>query len=286
MSTNMKGRVCLVTGANSGIGRSAALGLAETGATVVMVCRDRDKGEAARSDIVARSRNDAIDLMLADLSSQSSIRQLAAQFREKHDELHVLLNNAGKLSSQRTTTVDGLETTFAVNHLGYFLLTLLLIEVLKASAPSRIVNVSSSAHRMGTIKFDDLQLERGYGGYKAYSQSKLANVLFTYELARKLEGTGVTVNSLHPGTVRTNLFKGVTGPVGAYINLLKPLMKSSGRGAETAVYLACSPEVEGITGKYFINKKVAKSWRRSHDTEMGQRLWQVSCQLTNLPADI
>ena len=282
----MNGRICLVTGANSGIGRTAALGLAKTGATVIMVCRDRDRGEAARLDIVAQSRNDSIDLMLADLSSQSAIRNLADQFRQKYDGLHVLLNNAGSLMSRRTTTEDGFETTFAVNHLGYFLLTLSLIDILKASAPSRIVNVSSSTHRMGTIRFDDLQLENGYRGYRAYSQSKLANVLFTYELARRLEGTSVAVNCLHPGTVRTNLFKGVSGPVGAYLNLLKPLMKSTNRGAETAVYLACSPEVEGVTGKYFINKKPAKSSSRSHDEAIAQRLWEVSCQLTGLPDDI
>ena len=286
MSTTMKGRVCLVTGASSGIGRTAALELASKGATVVMVSQDRDRGEAARLDLAAQSNSDSIDLMLADLSSQSAIKHLADRFRGKYDGLHVLLNNAGRLLSRRTTTEDGLETTFAVNHLGYFLLTLSLIDILKASAPSRIVNVSSSAHRFGTMKFDELQLEKGYGGYKAYSQSKLANILFTYELARRLEGAGVTVNCLHPGTVGTSLFKGVTGPVGVYLNLLKPLMKSTNRGAETAVYLACSPEVEGVTGVYFINKKPAKSSHRSRDPAIAQQLWQVSCQLTGLPADI
>ena len=192
-------KVCLITGATSGIGKATAMGLANMGASVVMVGRDRGRGEAALAEIKEKSANASVDLLLADLSSQEEVRRLADEFKEAYPRLDVLINNAGVFRSERITTADGLEMTFAVNHLAYFLLTNLLLDVLKASAPSRIVNVSSGDHRNGTIDFDDLQGEKGYKGAKAYSQSKLANVLFTYELARRLEGTGVSANCLHPG---------------------------------------------------------------------------------------
>ena len=281
----MRDKVCIVTGANSGIGRTTALGLAGLGATVVMVCRDQGRGETARRDISAQSGNESIDLLVGDLASQRSTRELATKIQEKYQRLDVLVNNAGRLISHRSMTEDGLEATFALNHLGYFLLTNLLVDLLKASAPSRIVNVASSAHRMGTIDFDDLQYETGYGGYKAYSRSKLANVMFTYELARRLAGTGVTVNCMHPGTVRTNLFKGASGTVAFYLNMLKPLMRSLRKGAETVVYLASSPDVEGVTGQYFVNNRTRRSSRSSYDTAVAQQLWQVSAQLTGMTSD-
>src|SRR5918994_3092242 len=206
-------KVCLITGATSGIGKATAMGLANMGASVVMVGRDRGRGEAALAEIRDKSANASVNLMLADLSSQEEIRRLAHEFKEAYPRLDVLINDAGLFRSERITTADGLEMTFAVNHLAYFLLTKLLLEVLKASVPSRIVNVSSGDHSNGTIDFDDLQGEKGYKGPKAYSQSKLATVLFTYELARRLEGTGITANCLHPGgriPVRTNFGSGVS----------------------------------------------------------------------------
>src|ERR671912_2543455 len=200
----MDDKVCMITGATSGIGKATVMGLASIGASVVMVGRDRGRGEAALAEIKEGSSNASVDLMLADLSSQQEIHRLADEFKEAYPRVDVLINNAGEIRSKRVTTADGLEMTFAVNHLAYFLLTNLLLDLLMASAPSRIVNVSSGDHSNGAIDFDDLQGQKGYKGARAYSQSKLANVLFTYELARRLKGTGITANCLHPGVVRTN----------------------------------------------------------------------------------
>jgi NAD(P)-dependent dehydrogenase (short-subunit alcohol dehydrogenase family) len=222
--------------------------------------------------------------MLADLSSQEQIRRLADDFKAAYPRLDVLINNAGVFRSERITTADGIEMTFAVNHLAYFLLTNLLLDVLKASAPSRIVNVSSGAQSNGTIDFDDLQGEKGYKGTKAYSQSKLANVLFTYELARRLEGTGVTANCLHPGAVRTNFGSGSSGVFGFMVRALRPFIISPEKGAETSIYLASSPEVEGVSGRYFVKKAEARSSDVSYDERLARRLWKVSAELTNLPA--
>jgi len=278
-------KVCLITGATSGIGKATAMGLASMGASVVMVGRDRDRGEAALTEIKVKSGNASVDLMLADLSSQEEIHRLADNFKEAYPRLDVLVNNAGLFRSERITTQDGLETTFAVNHLAPFLLTNLLLDVLKASAPSRIVNVSSGDHKSGAIDFDDLQGEMGYKGAKAYSQSKLANVLFTHELARRLEGTGVSANCLHPGAgIRTNFGSGVSGALGFMVRALRPLMKSPEKGAETSIYLASSPEVEGLSGRYFVKKAEASSSAVSHDDGLDRRLWEVSADLTNLPA--
>src|SRR6266699_1360634 len=217
LNTHMKGKICIVTGANSGIGKAAALGLAQMGATIVMVCRNQIKGEEAQNEIKEKSGNDAVDLMLADLSSQASIRQLAENFQQHYQQLYVLINNAGGVNLNRRETVDGLEMTFAVNYLAPFLLTNLLLEKLKASVPARIVNVSSESHQSGYIKMDDLELEKGYRLMRAYGQSKLALVLFTYELARRLQGTGVTANCLHPGFVATNIGQNGVGSVGRSI---------------------------------------------------------------------
>jgi retinol dehydrogenase 14 len=278
-------KVCLITGATSGIGKATAMGLADMGASVVMVGRDRGRGEAALAEIKEKSANGSVHLLLANLSSREEIHRLADEFKEAYPRLDVLINNAGVFRSERTTTPDGLETTFAVNHLAHFLLTDLLLDVLKASAPSRIVNVSSGDHSNGTIDFDDLQGEKGYKGAKAYSQSKLANVLFTYELAWRLEGTGVSANCLHPGAgIRTNFGSGVSGVLGFTVRALKPLMKSPEKGAETSIYLASSPEVEGLSSRYFAKKAGARSSVVSHDERLARRLWEVSEDLTNLPA--
>jgi retinol dehydrogenase 14 len=282
--SGMRGKACLVTGGSSGIGKATALGLANMGATVIVVGRDRSRGEAAVTEIKQKSNNDAVDLMLADLSSQASIRRLAEDFKDRYQQLHVLINNAGVFTSKHTVTVDGIETTFAVNHLAPFLLTNLLLDVLKASAPARIINITSSGERSGTINFDDLQGEGRYSGFQAYNQSKLAMILFTYELARKLEGTGVTVNCVHPGVVVTNLGRGSSGAFGLLLRLMRPFFSSPEKGAETPIYLASSPEVEGVSGKYFAKKAEAKSSERSYDTVTARRLWQVSAELTKLPA--
>jgi NAD(P)-dependent dehydrogenase (short-subunit alcohol dehydrogenase family) len=280
----MDEKVCLITGATSGIGKATAMGLANMGASVVMVGRDRGRGQAALAEIKEGSANASVDLMLADLSSQQEIHRLADDFKEAYPQLDVLINNAGVICSKRVTTADGIEMTFAVNHLASFLLTNLLLDLLKASAPSRIVNVASGEQRNGIIDFNDLQGEKGYKTAKAYSQSKLATVLFTYELARRLEGTGVAVNCLHPGVVGTNLGSGVSGVFGFTVRALTPLMKSSEKGAETSIYLASSPEVEGLSGKYFVKKAEARSSDVSHDQRLARRLWEVSAELTNVPA--
>ena len=283
MKGAMDEKVCLITGATSGIGKATAMELASMGASIVMVGRDRGRGEAALAEIKETSANASVDLMLADLSSQEEIRRLADEFKDAYPRLDVLVNNAGLFRSERITTADGLETTFAVNHLAYFLLTNLLLDVLKSSAPSRIVNVSSGDHKSGAIDFDDLQQEMGYKGAKAYSQSKLANVLFTHELSRRLEGTGVSANCLHPGAgIRTNFGSGVSGVFGFMVRAMGPLMKSPEKGAETSVYLASSPEVEGVSGRYFVKIAEARSSDESYDERLGRRLWEVSAELTNL----
>src|SRR5712692_5638036 len=281
-ATTMKDKVVMVTGANSGIGKSASLALAKKGATVVMVARNPERGEAARSEIIGKSRNNSVDLLLADLSSLESVRQLAFDFRKKHSKLHVLINNAGLFNQRRRVTVDGYENTFATNYLASFLLTNLQLDLLKASAPSRIINVSSVGHYNGHINFEDLNLENDYGGWKAYGQSKLALILFTHELAKKLQGTGVTVNAVHPGTVATNIWSRPFGPVGFIMALPKLFMTTPEKGAETIVYLASSPDAKSVNGEYVEKLKVKKSSDESYDEEIAQRLWDVSAKLTSL----
>ncbi|MGH9853520.1 MAG: SDR family oxidoreductase [Blastocatellia bacterium] len=277
----MKDKICLVTGANSGIGKVTAKTLAAGGAKVIMVCRNRDKGEAARGEIVRETRNENVDLMIADFSELNQIRRLAAEVKAKYPRLSTLVNNAGAYNSDRTLTADGYETTFAVNHLAYFLLTVELLDLLKSSAPARIVNVASEAHRNAQINFDDLNLENGYTGWRAYGQSKLANVMFTYELARRLEGAGVTANCLHPGTVNTNIFGGVKGAAGKIVRLFTIFLRTPEKGADTIIWLAASPEVEGGAGKYFIDRRERESNPQSYDREAAARLWEVSEQLTS-----
>ena len=284
LNTKMQGKVCIVTGANSGIGKATALGLAQMGATVVMVCRNQVKGEEAQNEIKEKSGNDAIDLMLADLSSQESIRQLAENFQQHYQQLHVLINNAGVVNLTRRETSDGYEMMFAVNYLAPFLLTNLLLEKLKASAPARIVNVSSESHQAGYIMIDDLQSEKHYKFLRSYGQSKLALVLFTYELARRLQGTGVTANCLHPGFVATNIAQNGVGSVGRSITKLifSSLGISPEEGAKTSIYLASSPEIEGVTGKYFVKSIPVRSAPISYDETLQRQLWEASAKLVNL----
>jgi NAD(P)-dependent dehydrogenase (short-subunit alcohol dehydrogenase family) len=280
----MQGKICMVTGANSGIGKATALALAQMGATVVMVCRDRARGEEARSEITTTSRNSAVDLLLADLSSQQSIRQLVENFQHHYTRLHVLINNAGAaFPGRRRETVDGLEMTFAVNYLAPFLLTNLLLDVLTASTPARIVNVSSAAHQSGSMQLDDLQAEQRYRPMHTYPQAKLAVVLFTYELARRLQGMGVTVNCLHPGFVATNFAQSDGGPaVRLLVKVLGSFGASPQEGAKTSIYLASSPEVEGVTGKYFVKCIPRRSAAISYDESLQRHLWEQSAKLVNV----
>jgi len=266
----------VVTGASSGIGRATALALGRMGVTLALVCRDRGRGEAVRAEAGEAA------LFLADLSSQAEIRRLAAELRDRFPAIHVLVNNAGVVNLHRTTTVDGIETVFAVNHLGYFLLTHLLLDRLRSSAPARIVNVASDAHRFGKIDLDDLGHARRYRTMRVYGASKLANILFTYELARRLEGTGVTVNSLHPGAVATRLGQNNGRVATLLTKALKPLFRTPEQGAATAIYLASSPAVEGVSGRYFVDCREARSSRATYDTELARRLWTASAELTGI----
>ncbi len=277
----MNGKTCIVTGANAGIGKATALGLAKMGAKVVMVCRSRERGVVALAEITRESGNDSVSLLLADLSSQTAIRNLAADFTATYPSLHVLINNAGMIPKRRTVTEDGLETQFAVNHLAYFLLTNLLLDKLKASAPARIINVSSQVHGSASINFDDVQSERSYRPTSVYAWTKLANVLFTYELARRLEATDVTANCLHPGAVATNLLADYMPSVPRFMT--KIIGMSPEIGAQTSLYLATSRDVEGVSGKYFVNQKSALSSKASYDRTAARRLWEVSAKLTGLP---
>jgi NAD(P)-dependent dehydrogenase (short-subunit alcohol dehydrogenase family) len=277
----MQGKICLVTGATSGIGKATAMGLAQRGATVVMVGRDREKSEAVQKEIKTKSGNEAVDLLLADLSSQASVQQLTENFLQRYAKLHVLINNAGMSSLRRRETVDGLEVTFAVNQLAPFLLTNVLLNVIKASAPARIINVSSDAHEAGYINMDDLQSEKRY--LRAYGQSKLALVLFTYELARRLQGTGLTANCLHPGFVATNFGQNGTGPLGrGVMNVISRFGMSPEEGAKTSIFLATSPEVEVVTGKYFVKSLPKRSAPITYDSSLQRQVWEESVRLVKL----
>lgn len=292
---SMAQKVCLVTGATLGIGKVTALALARQGATVVMVGRDPQRtakvldelraqvaefGSGSGSGLSGGVGVGWVEALVADFGSQAQIRRLADQFRARYNRLDVLVNNAGGIFPQGRTA-DGIETTFAVNHLGYFLLTNLLQDLLVQSAPARIVNVSSAAHRQGRIHFDDLNLDRGYTPMKAYTQSKLANLLFTYELARRLHGTGVTVNAVHPGVVGTG-FGAQLGLIGWFYRVFGRLMLTPEQGADTLIYLATAPEVAGVTGRYFVKRRERRSSNRSYDEAAARGLWEVSAALTGL----
>ena len=281
----MAGKFVLVTGGTGGIGKATAIGLAALGARVGITGRDPTRTEAAAAGIRDTSGSPGVDAFPADMSVQAGVRHLAAQVLDTYPRLDVLVNNAGGFWAHRHVTADGLEHTFALNHLAPFLLTSLLLDRLIASAPARIVNVSSAAHTRGRIDFDDLQGERNYSGQRAYSQSKLANVMFTYELARRLDGTGVTATVLHPGVVRTSFgAEDQAAYLAAMIGVARLFMKTPAQGAGTPIYLASSPQVEGITGRYFVNREPKASSKASYDTAGAARLWQVSADLAGLTA--
>jgi NAD(P)-dependent dehydrogenase (short-subunit alcohol dehydrogenase family) len=278
----MQGKVCLVTGATSGIGLVTARELARQGARVVLVGRNEARCAAAIEQIQAQTGNREVHALLADLSSQQQMRELAQAFHARYPRLDVLINNAGGLWLRREQTVDGLEMTFAVNHLAYFLLTQLLLPMLKASAPARVINVSSAAHRGATLDFEDLMGEHGFGGWRAYCRSKLANLLFTYELARHLEGIGVTANALHPGWVATG-FGGNNRWRGRLLQFAaRWLALGPDEGARTVIYLATSPEVAGVSGKYFVRERAVASSPASYNEAAAKRLWEVSERLTQV----
>ena len=276
----MEGEVVLITGGTSGIGKAAATALAALGAEVVVTGRNKERGEAAVGEIRRRSGSEKISLMLADLAVQAEVRGLAEGFKERHERLDVLVNNAGLIQSKRTETPDGIELTLAVNHLAPFLLTNLLLDALKGSAPSRIITVSSEARRGAEIDFDHLQSRR-YRAFPVYGMTKLANILFTYELAERLEGTGVVANCVHPGGVNTN-FGNNNRSLGILVfRALKPFMRTPEQGADTIVYLASSPEAGGMSGRYLTDRREV-SPAPPRDKELQNRLWEASEELTNL----
>jgi NAD(P)-dependent dehydrogenase (short-subunit alcohol dehydrogenase family) len=282
----MKDKVVLITGANTGIGKAAALELARQGATVVITARNEVKAKAAQADIIEKTGNSRVSILLADFGDFAQVRQMAEEFKSRHDRLDVLINNAGLILDERRESVDGNEMTMQVNHLSPYLLTHLLLDVLKASAPARIVNVASDAHRSASSGFaksmNELQALGKYTSFNVYGQSKLANILFSRKLARELEGSGVTVNSLHPGVVNTGFAADgdVKGFFSFVINLIRPFLLTPEKGARTTVYLASSPEVEGVSGKYFDKCKAKKPKPWAEDDEAAERLWKWSRELT------
>lgn len=287
-NTKMQGKICLVTGATSGIGKATALGLAHMGATVVMVGRNRQKGETVQQEIRAASGNNEVHLLLSDLSSQQSVHELAVTFKNDYARLHILINNAGLMMFKRSETIDGLDPVFAVNYFAPFLLTNLLLDTLKASAPARIINVSSGAQADHYIHMQDLLARKRYPIMQTYSQSKLYLTMCTYELARRLQGTGVTANSLHPGFVASNFAQGSLGPIG---NTLAKLVVgglgiSIEEGAKTSLYLASSPDIENVTGKYFVKSVPKRTAPISYDETLQRQLWEESARLVKLDTSL
>ena len=285
MATWIEGKVCIVTGATDGIGRVAAEELAKIGARLILVGRNARKGEAMVRAIRHAAPDGEVEFERADLSDLGQVRALAATFQERHDSLHVLLNNAGAYYTRRRVTADGFEMTWALNHLAYFLLTGLLLDCLRAAGDARVINVASGVHQDGTIDFDDLQGERRYSGWAAYKQSKLANVMFTYALHRRMAGTGVSANCLHPGFVATRFGHNNIGPVGIGLRVAQQLSAlRAADGARTSVYLAASDEVAGTSGLYFYKSGPARSSPVSHDEAAQERLWKISEEMTGINA--
>lgn len=277
----MKGKIILITGGTSGIGKETVRGLAKLGATVVFTARDAVRGEEIKKEIAAETKNAKIDYLVCDLASFSSIKNCASDFKNRYKKLNVLINNAGALEHERKESKDGIEMDLAVNFLAPFLLTGLLLPVLKESAPARIINVSSTMHAEGEINFDDLESKNNFNRYKAYAQSKLALMLFTKKLSKELKNTEITVNSLHPGVAVTEMtMKNVRKMNYLIAFAFKRTIITPKEGAETSIYLASSPEVRGVTGEYFVKKKIAESSPQSHDPETTEKLWGIACRYT------
>ncbi len=278
-NATMTGKTVLITGATNGIGKEAARGLAKLGARVLIVGRDAQKCAQTVAELQSSTGNQAIEALRADLSAMSEVRRLADEVKARCPRLDVLLNNAGAYFDKRLTSADGYEMTFALNHLSYFYLTNLLLDLLKASAPARIVNVSSDAHRFARLNLINPHKPPVYSGFRIYGESKLANVVFTYELARRLEGTGVTVNAMHPGFVRTGFGKNNAGLISKLFGALQRFALTPEQGADTLIYLASSPEVEGVSGKYFTKRKAVPTSRASYDQTTWEALWTLSERL-------
>ncbi len=278
----MDGKVCLITGATRGIGLESAKALARMGATVVLVGRDAGRIQDALFDVRAAAPGAQVDSLMADFHSLQSVRALAEAFKARYSRLDVLLNNAGLIIDQRGVTEDGFEATLGINHLAHFVLTHELRDLLVASAPSRIINVSSEAHRAAKLDFEDLQATRSYIPFRVYGNAKLANILFTKGLARRLQGTGVTANCLHPGVVATGFGHNTVGIFRHLVKLAAPFMTSAAKGARTSIYLASSPEVAGVSGEYFIRGRKRTPSRAARDEALAEKLWQVSAELTGV----
>lgn len=278
----MNNKLCVITGANSGIGFETAKELAKQGAYIVMVCRNEDKAEAAKQEILQESLSSGIDIILCDFSIQDEIRKAADQIKASYEKIDVLINNHGFVAGSYNETVDGLEETFAVNHIGYFLFTNLLLDHIKAAGSSRIINVASDAHKAGKFDPENLQLKENYSNWSAYGNSKLFNILFTIELADRLKGTGATANCLHPGVIRSNFGSSSTLLVRIFWKIAGPFMKSNKEGAQTTIYLATSDEVEEVNGAYFKNSKVTIPSDQALDKEAAEKLWEMSEVLCEL----
>jgi len=270
---NKKGKLCLITGATNGIGKATAIELAKEGFHIVFTYRNLEKGESTLEEIKMQSGNTSVEAMYCNLESLDSIKQFTEAFKVKYEKIDVLINNAGIWETKRYVTEDGYEKTFAVNHLAPFLLTNLLIGLLKKAAPSRIINVSSEAHRFATIDFNDIMCEKSFSSMKAYGQSKLANILFTKELSVQLKDYGVTVNCLHPGVVNTGLFQHFPSLIK---NLISGILISPEKGAQTSIYLTTSEEISKVTGQYFSKKKIKASNKESNNMEIAHKLWYLS----------
>ncbi len=278
----MKNKTVLITGANSGIGKATAMDLASKGAHIVMVCRNKEKAEIAKKEIIEKTKNNTIDIIIADISSLNDVRRAAKEFSQNHSKLDVLINNAGLIFGQRENSVDGIEATFATNHLGHFLLTHLLLDTIKNTAKARIIHLSSVAHTMAKPNWDDIENKKKYDFARVYAEAKLYTLMFSNELAKRLEGTGITSNAVHPGLVGSNFGKTSKNWYEYVIMLVQPFLISNEKGAETSIHLASSSEVENISGKYFAKKKITNPSSTSQDKESWKKLWEISEKMAGL----
>lgn len=281
-SQRLDGKTVVITGANTGIGKETAIDLAKRGARIIMACRDMERGQAALKEVVENSANENVTCMKLDLSDTKSIREFADNINKGEEKLNILLNNAGVMVCPYGKTADGFEMQIGVNHMGHFLLTYLLLDLIKKSAPARIITVSSVAHKFGSINLEDINSEKSYDKNGAYAQSKLANVLFTRSLAKRLEGTGVTAYSLHPGVVQTDLWRHLNGPQQFVMKVASPFTKNSTQGAQTSIYCAVEPSLEKESGGYYSDCAPAKCSAKARDDDVGQKLWELSCRMLSI----